>query len=185
MGICTTLQTLRSVEKEGGRNAPDTGVEIPQQPVAQPMVSHAVPLQLMKDHRAADNYLKPMEDPISEQLDVLCEGGCDPMGNPHWSSWQDLWPHGKMSPLCSRFARTCEPMGDPHWSSLFLKDCTSWKGATTLEQFLKSCSPWKGLALWKFIKNSSMGATPHWSKGRVWSVLILRKKKWQRQCVMN
>jgi len=34
-------------------------------------------------------------------------------------------------------------MGDPHWSSLFLRDCTPWKGPM-LEQFVKDCLPWEG-----------------------------------------
>ena len=37
-------------------------------------------------------------------------------------------------------------MGDPRQSSLFLKDCTPWKGPT-LEQFMKNCSPWEGPTL--------------------------------------
>jgi len=62
-------------------------------------------------------------------------------------SCQDLQTRRERSPRRSRFAgRACDPMGDPHWSSLFLKDCTSWKGPT-LGQFVKSCSPWEGLTL--------------------------------------
>ena len=49
--------------------------------------------------------------------------------------WQGLWPRG-----------------DPRWSSLFLKDCTPWKGPT-LGQFMKSCSLWEGLMLEKFVEN--------------------------------
>jgi len=33
-------------------------------------------------------------------------------------------------------------MGDPCWSSLFLKDCTPWKGLM-LEQFMEDCLPWE------------------------------------------
>jgi len=44
-------------------------------------------------------------------------------------SCQDLWAHGERSPHRSRFAdRACGPVGDPCWTSLFLKDCTLWKG---------------------------------------------------------
>ncbi|GAB0195077.1 zinc finger and BTB domain-containing protein 5 [Grus japonensis] len=82
-----------------------------------------------------------MEDPTPEQVETP-EGGCDPVGNLHWSrllagamaSWREEshW---------SRFAgSTCDPMEDPRWSSLFLKDCILWKGPT-LEQFVKNCSP--------------------------------------------
>ena len=67
-------------------------------------------------------------------------------------SWQDLRTRGERSPRWSRFAgRTCDPMGDPRWSSLFLKDCTPWKGPT-LEQFVKNCSPWEGLTLEKLVE---------------------------------
>ncbi|GAB0182116.1 AN1-type zinc finger protein 5-like [Grus japonensis] len=45
-----------------------------------------------------------------------------------------------------------KPMGSPRWSSLFLKDCTPWKGLT-LEQFMKNCSPWEGLTLEKFMED--------------------------------
>jgi len=63
----------------------------------------------------------------------------------------DTWR--ERSPCQSRFAgRTYDSMEDPHWSSLFLKDCTLWKG-TTLGQFMKSCSPWAGLMLEKFVEN--------------------------------
>jgi len=44
------------------------------------------------------------------------------------------------------------PWGDNLWSSLFLKDCTPWKGPM-LGQFVKSCSPWEGLSLEKFLEN--------------------------------
>ncbi|RMC19252.1 hypothetical protein DUI87_03858 [Hirundo rustica rustica] len=35
--------------------------------------------------------------------------------------------------------------GDPCWSSMFLKDCTTWKGHM-LEEFVKNCSPREGEA---------------------------------------
>jgi len=48
--------------------------------------------------------------------------------------------------------RACDPVGDPRWSSLFLKDCTPWKGPT-LGQFVKSCSPWEGLMLEELVED--------------------------------
>jgi len=59
-----------------------------------------------------------------------------------------------MGSLCwRRFAgRVCDPVGDPCWSSLFLKDCTPWKG-TMLGQFMNSCTPWEGPTLEKFVEN--------------------------------
>jgi len=34
-------------------------------------------------------------------------------------------------------------VGDPFWSSLFLKDCTPWKGPM-LGQFTENCLSWEG-----------------------------------------
>ena len=80
-------------------------------------------------------------------------------------SWQDLWPHGERSPRWSRFAgRTCDSAGDPRWSSLFLKDCTPWKGPM-LEQLVKNCSPWEGLTLEKFMEDCLLGEGPHAGAG--------------------
>jgi len=57
-------------------------------------------------------------------------GGCLKVAVTPWGahtgagSCQDLWTHGE-----SRFAgRACDPVGDPCWNSLFLKDCSPWKG---------------------------------------------------------
>ena len=76
-------------------------------------------------------------------------------------SCQDLWTRGERSPHWSRLAgRTCDPMGDPCRSSLFLKDCTSWKGST-LEQFVKNCSPWEELLLEKFMEDCLPWEGPH------------------------
>jgi len=49
-------------------------------------------------------------------------------------------------------AGLCDSVGDPRWSSLFLKDCTLWKGPM-LGQFVKSCSPWEGPTLEEFVEN--------------------------------
>ena len=76
-------------------------------------------------------------------------------------SWQDLWTHGERGPCWCRFAdRTCDPVGDPRWSSLFLKDCTLWKGPT-LEQFMKNCSLWERLMLKKFMEGCLLWEGPH------------------------
>ena len=67
----TTLQTLRSVKKDGGGGAPDAGVEIfPLQPVKTTMLRQAVPLQPMEVHSGVDLHLQPLEDPITEQGDA-------------------------------------------------------------------------------------------------------------------
>ncbi|GAB0208359.1 AN1-type zinc finger protein 5-like [Grus japonensis] len=118
------------------------------------MVRQAVLLQPMEVNGGADIHLQPVEDPTLEQVDAP-KGGCD--------------PHGKLA-LEQAPGRTCGPMergahagagllaglvtpwGTQHWSSLFLKDCTLWKGPT-LEQFLKTCSPWEGLMLEKFMED--------------------------------
>ncbi|KAK4824801.1 hypothetical protein QYF61_019469 [Mycteria americana] len=55
-------------------------------------------------------------------------------------------------------------MGDPRWSSLFLKDCTPWKGPT-LEQFVKSCSPWEGPTLEELVEDCLLWVGPHAGAG--------------------
>ena len=72
----------------------------------------------------------------------------------------------KRSPRWSRFAgRTCDPVGDPGWSSLFLKDCTPWKGPT-LEQFVKNCSLWEGPMLEKFMEYCTPWQRPYAGAGK-------------------
>ena len=54
----TTLRTPRSVKKEGGGGAQDTGAEsLPLQPVMKTMVGQVVPLQPMEVHSGADIHL--------------------------------------------------------------------------------------------------------------------------------
>jgi len=50
----------------------------------------------------------------------------------------------KRSQRWSKFAgRTCGCVGNLCWSSLFLKDCTMWKGPM-LEKFMEDCVLWEG-----------------------------------------
>ena len=67
----TTLQTPRSVKKEGEEvlQAPEQR-EILLQPVVKTMVRQVVPLQPMEVHGGADIHLQPMEDPTLEQVDA-------------------------------------------------------------------------------------------------------------------
>ncbi len=44
--------------------------EIPLQPMVQPMVRQAVPLQPMEAHGGAEIHLQPVEDPMSRQADA-------------------------------------------------------------------------------------------------------------------
>ena len=67
----TTLQTPRSVKKEG-----EEVLQAPEQ--------REIPLQPMEVHGGADIHLQPVEDPTPEQVDART-GGCDPMGSPCWS----------------------------------------------------------------------------------------------------
>ncbi|KAK4823683.1 hypothetical protein QYF61_005654 [Mycteria americana] len=88
------------------------------------------------------------------------------MESPHWSRLLagpvDPW---REEPTWTRFGgRTCDPVGDPRWSSLFLKDCTPWKGPT-LEHFVKNCSLWEGLMLEKFVENCLLWEGPHAGAG--------------------
>ncbi|GAB0182549.1 hypothetical protein GRJ2_000720200 [Grus japonensis] len=112
------------------------------------MVKQAVPLQPMEADGGADIHLQPVEDPTPEQVDAP-EGGCGPVGSPHWN----------------RFAgRTCDPVGGPRWSSLLLKVCTPWK-RPTLEQFVKNCSLREGLTLEKFMEDCLLWEGPHTGAG--------------------
>jgi len=80
-------------------------------------------------------------------------------------SWWDLWPHGERTSCRSRFVgRTCDLTGDPLWKSLFLKDCTLWKGPI-LGWFVKNGSLWKGLILEKFVENCLLWEGPHAGAG--------------------
>ena len=74
------------VSEEGGAGgAPGIRAEIPLQPLVQPTVRQAVPLQPTEVNGGADLHLQPGEDPTLEQVDVP-EGSCDPVGNQCWSS---------------------------------------------------------------------------------------------------
>ena len=77
-------------------------------------------------------------------------------------SWQDLWTHGVRGPHAGAgfTGRTC----DPCWSSLFLKDCTLWKGPM-VEQFIKNCSPWEAPMLEQFVENYLLWVEPHAGAG--------------------
>ncbi|OPJ66508.1 hypothetical protein AV530_016553 [Patagioenas fasciata monilis] len=97
----------------------------------------------MEVHGGADIHLQPMEDPTLEQVDMP-KGGCDPVASSCWNrplegpvEWWKEEPTQEQVP-----GRACDLMGDPHWSSLFLKDCTLWKGSA-LEQFMKKDSCWR------------------------------------------
>jgi len=106
-----------------------------------------------------------MEDSIPEQENAP-KGGCDPMGSScSAGSWKDLWTCGERSPHWSRFpGSTYDPVEDLCGSSLFLKNCTLWKGPI-LEQFVKNCSPWEGLTLEKFTEECHPWEGPHTGAG--------------------
>ncbi|CAM9233957.1 unnamed protein product, partial [Bubo scandiacus] len=57
-------------EEGGGGGAPGAGAEIPLQPVVQPMVRQAVPLQPLEVNGGAEIHLQPREDPTLEQVDT-------------------------------------------------------------------------------------------------------------------
>ena len=78
------------------------------------------------------------------------EGGCDPVGS--LCSSRILLEPWREEPTLEQVWWLVTPWGTPCWSSLFLKDCTLWKGPM-LGQFMKSCSPREGLTLEKFVEN--------------------------------
>ena len=65
----TTLQTPRSVQKEG-----EEVLQAPEQ----------IPLQPMEVDGGADIHLQPTDDPTLGQVETP-EGGCDPVGSQRWS----------------------------------------------------------------------------------------------------
>ena len=66
----TTLQTPRSVNKEGEEMLQALEQRFPLQPVVKTMVRQAIPLQPMEVHGGADIHLQPMEDPTPGQADA-------------------------------------------------------------------------------------------------------------------
>ncbi|GAB0188779.1 AN1-type zinc finger protein 5-like [Grus japonensis] len=85
--ICERNNSADTKVSEGGGKggAPGAGAEIPFQPmVRQAVPLQPIPLQPMEVNSGADIHLQPIEDPMPEQVDVP-EGGCDPVGSPHWS----------------------------------------------------------------------------------------------------
>jgi len=134
----TTLQTPRSVKKEG-----EEVLQMPEQRFS--------PAACDEDHGEAG--CRPAahggpwwgrSPPAAHGRPHAEAGGClKEAVTPSWSRLlagpADLWRD--RSPCWSRFAgRAFDRMGDPHWSSLLLKDCTPWEGPT-LEQLMKNCSP--------------------------------------------
>lgn len=108
-----SANTKVSAEVEGG-GAPGVEAEIP----LRPMVTQAVPLQLM-------------DDPLLEHRNAPT-GDCDPMGSLQWAhSWQVLQ---REKPTLEQL---CWHDLWPQWSSLFLKDCILWK-EPTVEEFVKT-----------------------------------------------
>jgi len=79
-----TLQTPRSVKKEGEEvlQAPDQN--FPLELMMKTMVRQVVPLQPMEVHSGADLHLQPMEGTPCQSR-WMPEGACDPVGNLRWS----------------------------------------------------------------------------------------------------
>jgi len=91
----TTLQTPRSVKKEGGVGAQDAGAEsLALQLMMKTMLRQVVLLQSMHAHSGADLHLQPVEG-SPHQSRWMPEGGCDPVGSLSWSrllpALADLW----------------------------------------------------------------------------------------------
>ena len=66
----TTLQTPRSVQKEGEEVLQALEQRFPPQPMVKTMVRQAVPLKPMEVHSGADLHLQPGEEPTREQVDT-------------------------------------------------------------------------------------------------------------------
>ncbi|RMC06744.1 hypothetical protein DUI87_16190 [Hirundo rustica rustica] len=59
--------------KEGGRDSPGTGVEIPLQPMLQTVVQQVFPLKPVEDHGVVEFHLQPIENAMLYQ--VNCYNG--------------------------------------------------------------------------------------------------------------
>ena len=130
-------------EEGGGGGAPETGAEIPLQPVGKTMVRQAVPLHPMEVNGGADIHLQPVEDPMLEEGDV---------------PQRRLWPRGKPT-LEQAAGKTCGPMErgahagavcswrtapcgrDPRWSSLWR---TAARGKDSRWRSSWRSLPWEG-----------------------------------------
>jgi len=128
-------------------------------------VRQAGPLQSVEVHSGADIHLQPMEG-TPHWSRWMPEGDCDPMGSLRWSKLlpgpAERGAHAGAG-LLAGLVTPCAP----HRSSLFLKDCTPWKGPTLGHimkscspsegpmqgQFVKSCNPWEEFILEKFVEN--------------------------------
>jgi len=66
----TTLQTPRSVKKEGEEVFQEPKQRFPLQPMVKTMVQQAVPLQPLEVHCGADIHLQSKEVPMPEQVNA-------------------------------------------------------------------------------------------------------------------
>ncbi|GAB0209457.1 hypothetical protein GRJ2_003411400 [Grus japonensis] len=123
-------------------------------------------------------FLQPMEVHGGTDIHPLARGGPHAQAGGYalkeamtlWrahdgaGSWQELQPVERAHAGASFLAGPVTLWGNPHWTSLFLKDCTLWKGPM-LEQFVKNCSLWEGPTLEKFMKDCLPWEGPHAGAG--------------------
>ena len=130
-------------------------------------VRQTVPLQPVEVHSRADTHLQPMDDPMLEQTDVP-RGGCDPVGSLHCSRLLagpvDPWreePTLEQAP-----SSACDTIGEPILKQSVPEGLHPMEGTHTGA----TCEELQLVERTHVGKVSqglcSVGATPHWSRGR-------------------
>ncbi|GAB0183427.1 hypothetical protein GRJ2_000808000 [Grus japonensis] len=132
------------------------------------MMRQAVPLQPMEVNGGADIHLQPMEDFTLEQVEAP-EGGCDPVGSPHWSRllagrvapWRE---EPTLEQVCGR---TCDPVGDPTLEQSAPEGLRFVEG-THAGAVHEELQPMGRTHVGEVCGGlSAMGGTPCWSRGRM------------------
>lgn len=106
-------------------------------PIVTNMVNQDIPLEPIEVSSRIGIHLQPMKEPALEQM-CAPDKGCDSIG----SLWQRRLLAGPMGPWSedTMLQQVCwedlQSWGDPYWSTLFLKDCTSWKGLTLVQRIV-------------------------------------------------
>lgn len=111
------------------------------QSLTRTMLKQAFPLQSKEAHSGAEIHLQLTEETHARAAECL-RGGCEHVGGLCWSRvMQGPADPQREEPILEQVSgKTCVTLEEPQWRSLFLKDCTPWKGIH-LTQFFKTVAP--------------------------------------------
>ena len=157
-----TLQTPRSVKKKDEEVLQVPEQIFPSRPWRRPWWGRLSPSSPWRSMMEQISTCSPWRTPDWSRW--MPEGDCDHAESPHWSRLLaricGLWRERR--PCWSRFVgRTCDPVDRTHAGAVHEE--LQPVGSTHLG------GVYGGL--------STMGESPHWSRGRVWEVLPLRRKE--------